>query len=81
MTNEIPDIEKTTANFDAERMAEEIETGDRSEPPVNVSGDYEKSKLYSQPDTVQDEKGPDISTTVPDEFVDMAKSIQPDEGA
>jgi hypothetical protein len=81
MTHGTPDIEKTTENFDAERMVEEIETGDRSEPQVNVSSDYEKSKLYSQPDTIQDEKGPDISTTVPDEFLDMAKSIQPDEGA
>jgi hypothetical protein len=81
MTYETPEIEKTTANFDAERMAEEIETGDRSERQVNVSSDYEQSKLYAQPDTPQGETESDISTTVPDEFLDMAKSIQPSEEA
>jgi hypothetical protein len=81
MNSETHDIEKTTENFDAERMAEEIETGDLSERRVNVSSDYEQSKLYAQPDTPQGETESDISTTVPDEFLDMAKSIQPNEGA
>lgn len=74
-----PDLEQTTANFDAERMVEEIETSDISKPQVNVSNDYEKSKLYAQPSDEQHaEAGADISTTVPGEFVEMAKSIQPD---
>lgn len=36
-----------TTNFDAERLEEEIETGEVKAPEVNVEADYERSKEFA----------------------------------
>lgn len=37
----------TADNYDAQQAVEEIETGDRKAPDVNVDADYEASKQFS----------------------------------
>ncbi|GAB4378367.1 MAG: hypothetical protein Kow00121_29980 [Elainellaceae cyanobacterium] len=46
-----PNNESATSeeSFDAKRMNEEIQEGEREAPDVNVEGDYEQSKQFSQP--------------------------------
>jgi hypothetical protein len=79
MSYETSKIENTTKNFDAERMVQEIETGQYSKRRVDVSKDYQRSKEYAHSNgRSKGEAGSDISKTVPNKFLDMAKSMQPD---
>jgi hypothetical protein len=36
--------------FDAQQLAEEIETGEQNEPKINVESDYERSKKFATSD-------------------------------
>lgn len=42
-------LDKET-NFDAERVAEDIATGEKQKPRVNVESDYERSKEFAVAD-------------------------------
>lgn len=48
---------ETGASFDAERMVEEIATGEEKKPKVNIDADYELSKEFAVAEIDKTEEG------------------------
>jgi hypothetical protein len=71
-----------SANFDAQQINEEIESGDKEAPNVDVEGDYKRAKNY---ETGSGSSSSDPNSTPsgakaegdPEAFRSAAKSINP----
>jgi hypothetical protein len=83
------DLDNQTETYDSQQLAEEIASGEEQAPQVNVEADYERSKQFDVADIDRTGKGAEAAkkasssasapaTGNPDEFLDMAKDVQPD---
>jgi hypothetical protein len=79
----------TTTSYDADQLAEEIETGEEVAPKVDADADYERSKQFDVADIDRPGNQASASTTSatsgetgnPENFLDMAKQVKPDSEA
>ncbi len=81
-------------NYDAEQLAEEIETGEAAAPQVNADADYERSKQFAVADVDRDTKADSSAASGsgnsgsgkscsgesgdPASFLKMAEQVTPD---
>lgn len=68
--------------FDAQQIAEEIETGDRNSTNVNTAADYERAQQYatSTPDSEKASDPQEVEAPGnPEQFLDMARDVIPSE--
>jgi hypothetical protein len=83
------DLDDQTTTYDSQQLAEEIAQGEEQAPQVNVEADYERSKQFDVADIDRTGKGAEAASKTtssasspatgnPDEFLDMAKQVQPD---
>jgi hypothetical protein len=70
--------EDKTIPYDAQQIAEEIESGDRQSTKVNTDKDYEKAQEYatSSPDPENNSDPQELKAAGnPDKFRDMAQEV------
>lgn len=74
------EAETSNISYDAQRLTEEIEAGEQSEPKVNTDRDYERSKAYAVSEAESQNSKAEEAKLEGEQakFQEMAKEMKPD---
>lgn len=75
-------LDPTTANYDAQQLAAEIQAGEEKAPKVDAEADYERSKQFDVAEIDRatasaDSTGSTEQAGNPESYLDMAKQVTP----
>ncbi len=72
-------LDPTTANYDAQQLAAEIQAGEEKAPKVDAEADYERSKQFDVAEIDRATASADSTEEAgnPESYLDMAKQVTP----